>query len=264
MKKLVLMLFVAVLVGGESWACGYNEKFLAECAFISDKVSTEQIDKVIIAALPNRLTLTKEEVSVFIRTVLSPGEKMKESKEYVPIREIHIDKLPIEIAAWIDEGFAALLNNRTWIGGIDLDGDGKLEWIFEDALGGSMGPSYMVITRKNGQWKPVETFTGGWVPIKVEGKKGLGLFAVIRNGGSAYGCEYYKYDSGKWKLLMLCSVEKRFRHKEDTLVHHFEFYEIMEPVVPGSYITDWNSEMESYSNRVFQIKAERKQKGISY
>ncbi len=216
MKKLLIGAALATMAAVVARADGYDEKLLAECVSWSAKVPTLRRDATIFEALAKRVKVKEESVRAFIRSILSSDEKL-----LVPIREINVDVLPVEIAAWIGDELTT-----TEIGGVDLDGDGQLEWIVDEGGGGRMGPYQLVLTRKNGNWKSVETFTGRWYPIKVEGRKGLGLVAVIRLGSWCRSYEYYEYSDGKWTLLLSC-------YNEDDVKHRFTFYEILGSVTPG-------------------------------
>ncbi len=220
MKRFLIGAAVATMVVAVVRADGYDEKLLAKCSSFSTEVPVLRRDAVIFEALAKRVKVKKEVVRAFIKSVLSSSRVLKESKEYVPNRGIEIDKFPAEIAAWARKDI-----KEVGLGAVDLDGDGRLEWIVESLEGGSMWPFHKVLTRKNGSWKSIDVFRGYWFPVKVEGRKGLSLVAVTRICQDVHCYEYYEYNNGKLECLMTCS-------SENVVKHHFSFYEVLGPAKP--------------------------------
>ncbi len=90
---------------------------------------------------------------------------------------------------------------------LDLNHDGKTEYVLETPWGGSGGRYYLVFAQVNGNWAKICGFQGWFHFLPKE--KGWPTFVVVgRGGGGNWDKETIEFEKGKYKTVRIEHYER--------------------------------------------------------
>ena len=84
---------------------------------------------------------------------------------------------------------------------IDLNKDGKTEFLIETIEGGSGGPAFVVLADMKGTWTTIGYFQGGFYIIPVASNWPQ-LVVISRGGGGVYSKARFDFDSGSYRMTV--------------------------------------------------------------
>ena len=128
--------------------------------------------------------------------------------------EIRDDSVKKELLLQLGE--YTLSSDSIWGYRIDLNGDEQMEYFISSKLGGTGGPHYFILQRKNEKWTIIGDIQG-WFHTTRSKNEWLDLIVFSRGGGGHYSRSHMQYKQEEYRTIEIQHFDNGKVTFKDTL-----------------------------------------------